>query len=125
MDRRQQIRMEIAKLRDELHDLEFAEMDPLARAMVGKCYRLRNSYSLPKGDSDYWPLFSRVTGVNDGRVVVMQFEIDKDGKCELHTAGICHPSTNLGEEISHDEWRAAFIAFMGQIESEAASELVS
>lgn len=61
--------------RRELQDRHFAEVElPKMRKQVGKCYKYRNCYSCPQYDADYWWLYIKVIGVDDGAYVILECE---------------------------------------------------
>ena len=100
----------------ELNDIQAAHRDKVNAALLGKCFRYRNSFS---GDNHWW-LYVKVIGAEDGYVVVHKFERRGNGEFLLdphHTMygrsisddGSYKPIDN---ELFQDEWNA----FVSEIE---------
>jgi len=84
MDRKKQIEKEILELRTELNAITDAEDAPKEDALVGKCFKYRNNYSMPEMESDYWWLYAKIIAKRpDGGLHVFQFQTDKDGKITI------------------------------------------
>lgn len=105
-----------AKLREaeenELNEIQEREY-PKFKELIGKCFKLRNSYSCPESAKDYWDVYSKVieikksylyTGGSDNKTVlscckVIQFQTTKNGSImiEPYYRTYVH---SLGKEIS-------------------------
>jgi len=113
---------ECGKLYKKAKELEDAiaeiEKGPALRALVGRCFRYKNSYSCPEKPSDYWWLYKRVLGVKTGRyeeVFIEQFETDKNGETTILHHSLTYMSC-LGEKISraqYDRARKRMLTRMG------------
>lgn len=68
------------------------ELAPKRRALVGKCFRYRNNYSCPVKPTDYWWLWTRITGLDGASLMCLQVQCDKYGKIIIETCSI--PSFN-------------------------------
>lgn len=49
---REQLEADLRRTREAIHRLEAQELDPAAKALVGKCFKYRNSYGV--GSEDWW-----------------------------------------------------------------------
>ena len=59
------------------------------RALIGSCFKYRNSYSCSEKPSDYWWLYLRVTGTDgSGNLKVLEFQTDKYGEVTIKPARI-------------------------------------
>lgn len=118
MNRKDELKAIAKAARDELNALEAAEKLAVARPLVGKCYVYRNCYSCPEGPADYWPMYLRVTGINDNsELETVQFQQDKYGKIFIE-AGCLWPHM-VGEEryreITPDAMRKAWRKLLMEI----------
>lgn len=88
------------RIRDEKSKRESA-------ALVGRCFKYRNSYSCPKEPSDYWWMYTKVVSVGEYWPVALEFQTDKDGQITIATKECFH---RLGghDEISVKEFNAAW-----------------
>lgn len=77
------LRAESDSLRKKICQLEEMELAPKRKALLGKCFKYRNCYSLPEKPSDYWFLYLRVMAISGSTAICQKFQIDKDGKLEL------------------------------------------
>lgn len=76
------------------------------RKLVGKHYKFRNCYSCPDKESDYWWSYTKVIGVEDGAVILWNFQTDKYGEISIKFRDI-HTTIHHGYvEITQDEFRA-------------------
>lgn len=76
---------EIRRLRQQKDRLEDAERIADADALIGRCFKYRNSYSCPSKPSDYWWLYAKIVGRDRrGMVTVVTAERDRDGQPRLH-----------------------------------------
>ncbi len=77
-----------------------------ARRLIGKCFIYpRNCYSCPEKESDYWPIYMRVLGVEEHAWFrTIQIQCDKDGKVTIEP----RTATSMGSwvEISLAELQA-------------------
>lgn len=79
------------------------------RAYVGKFYKYRNSYSLPKTDADYWWLYRAVTGLGDGAFLNgWSFQGTSSGIVTIEPQEYGYEPDSGYTEITADEfWQAA------------------
>lgn len=93
----------------------------LGAALVGKCYRYRNSFSCPEGDADYWWLYMKLTGLDDmGTLIAHTFQTDKTGKIEIRFDEPRYgfdPEGRFGtwEEISDIKFRSEWMVLQIEI----------
>lgn len=59
------------------------EYAPKRRALVGKCFKYRNSYSCPEKPSDYWWMWAKVAGEESGGIALVSSERDKNGDIRI------------------------------------------
>jgi hypothetical protein len=118
MKTEEQLEAEIAPLQRQLARLRDAETKKESEAVVGRCYKYRNSYSCPKVPSDYWWLYAKVTKVGDYWPVTFEFQTDKDGRIDIQTRDC---SVGIGKEgngyieIPSKEFNAAWRALQKRI----------
>ncbi len=111
MDRKKELDTILRKARTELNRIEEAERDAENRALIGKCFKYRNSYS----EGQKWWLYQRVVSVKGGMVNIFGFETDIRGKIEIYVEKHMWAHT-LGQAISLGEFRTAWRATMRKIE---------
>lgn len=80
---REQLMAELTPLRDEIDRIDRAEQERERKKLIGKCFKYRNSYSMPQKDSDYWPIYVKVVGADGYRCRAFTFQTDKDGKIKI------------------------------------------
>lgn len=66
---------------------------PRLKKLIGNCYKYRNSYSLPKEESDYWWMYIIVVGVDSESATLQVFTIQQD----------CHGEINVRTERPYYE----------------------
>jgi hypothetical protein len=71
---------QIASYRKQLWEIENKEAEEKTLPMVGKCFRVRNSYSMPQKQSDYWWLYRRVIRARGSTLWVDEFQSDCHGQ---------------------------------------------
>lgn len=126
MTRKEQLQQRIAAADDaifpdraELWRIEAQEAEDRNRALIGKCYKYRTSYSLPKEDADYWWLYIKVTGVKGASMRIWRFDTDKYGKIQIEPDGmLAYENMQFGgyHEIPEAEFNAAWQATMEKLE---------
>lgn len=100
---KRQIAKQMTALQNQLNDIQDAERAKEYQAVIGRCYVYDNGYSHDRR----WPLFTRVTGINEnGFLVVIRTQIDCNGKLEMEETTLIGTAT-LGEEISFGKYCAA------------------
>lgn len=116
MNRKQQIEASITALRNELHAITGPEDDAANAALVGKCFRCSNNYSVPKKASDYWWLYTKVTGASDGSLETFTFQDDKKGRLSVESrAYTMRQSVERYEEITSAAFAKAWAAMLARI----------
>lgn len=83
MSKLDELKAQALELREQIWEIESAEKDKEHRRLIGKCFKVRNSYSCPKDNSERWWLYSKVISSIDGSLRAIQFQIDIHGKAEL------------------------------------------
>lgn len=79
-------RKALQKLRKEVLELEYAESVrahyPRVAKLVGKHFKVRNSYSCPRGPEDYWFVYRTLVLADkkEGHGTWHEFQVDKDGQ---------------------------------------------
>ncbi len=113
----------IEKARDELSKIRSAAHAKQNMELIGRCFKYRNSYSLPEGPGDYWWMFCKVTGVEGDALLILEFQTDKYGETSIKK-----DSRNLGLEMSHlsessnyipignDEFQAEWDSLIGRLQ---------
>lgn len=110
MKTKEQLEAEIAPLRKQLHRLRDLELKERSVALLGRCFKYRNCYSLPKKPSDYWWLYVKVVSVNYWPVT-FEFQTDRNGRIEVKQNKCASGLDNGNEsytEISQKEFAAAW-----------------
>ena len=78
--RKEELQSQIKKLKTELNKITDAEDAASDAAYVGRCFRMRNSFSSGNGNS--WWIYTRVLKANDG-LHCITFQIDYTGRIEI------------------------------------------
>lgn len=117
MNRKDELKSVVEKARAELREIEEAENMKASKALVGKFFKYRNSYSCPKPD-EYWWLYTAVIGVTDeGNPRAWNFQKDIYGKVEVEE-DMFRPSLSAGyTEISEQEFWKAYDGIMFELNS--------
>jgi len=82
-----------------------------AEKLVGKCFKYRNCYSLPKSDADYWWLYIKVIGHDRGTLITEEFENASDGNISINLksnkySGVLDGNyTRIKSEEYDEAWR--------------------
>ena len=104
---------------------EREDRDAAQAAIVGRCFKYRNSYSCPESDDDRWWLYAKVTHVRDGSVWCFEFQRDSRGHFEVRPS---HPSSvrdfSGWTEIDDAELNAAWRAMTTDITLSAACAML-
>ncbi|MBS3796700.1 hypothetical protein [Pseudoalteromonas sp. BDTF-M6] len=75
--RKSEIETRLAELKDK-------EKDHHMSTYVGRCFKYRNSFSVPENEEDHWDLYYYVYGqLDDGQITAIQFEKRKDNSIEI------------------------------------------
>lgn len=115
MNRKDELKSAIEKARSELREIEETENMKASKALVGKFFKYRNSYSCPK-PNEYWWLYTTVTGVTEeGNPLAWNFQKDIYGKVEVES-DMFRPSLSSGyTEISAQEFWKAYDSIMFEL----------
>ena len=78
------LKTEKVKISKEINRLESqiykSETEPKVKAMIGKCFKCRNSYG---SSSPSWWLYSKVIGYKGGYLVICRYQKASDGRIEI------------------------------------------
>lgn len=111
---------QILALRKKLGKITDAETAQENAALLGKCYRTRNNYSVPETAADYWWLYARVVSVAGG-LKVTTFQDDKKGRLSVEQKSFYVGQSLRGyEEISEAAFMKAWAKFTDAV---AASKI--
>lgn len=83
MSRKEELMRLFNDIRAELCEIEREENEAENSALLGRCFKYRNSYSLPQSDDDRWWIYRKVTALDDGMPVFFSFQTDIYGKSEV------------------------------------------
>lgn len=98
------------------HEAQNAERERENRALLGKCFKYRNSYSCPEKPSDYWWLYTKVVGLEGPNIFYTEFEVAKDGRISINFNRQCYASMIHGHvEIRASEFNKAWRALQSKI----------
>ena len=111
---KEQLQATINEARRKLSGIEYREAKERVAPLVGKCFRYRNSYSVPQKPSDYWWLYVKIIGTRGASAITFEFQTDKDGKLFIEPS-LEHynrfPSADRGyQSISSTEFNRAWQA---------------
>jgi hypothetical protein len=121
MTRKEQLQQRIEAAdadRVELWRIESQETEDRNRALIGKCFKYRTSYSLPKQPEDYWWMYLKILGVDGTSLRIWRFDTDKYGKIQIEPdSRLAHQCLSIGyHEIPPAEFNAAWQATMERLE---------
>jgi len=113
--RKKELRKIIDVNRDELHEIEDGERAEYDKQFIGRCFRYRNSYSVPTED-EKWRLYTKVISVGETGLTCLSFQEDYEGKIEIEPGGFQY-SGNLEDwqEITEDHYRQAWLELVDKI----------
>jgi hypothetical protein len=115
----EELRATMEQAHRELQDIEQAENEKRATALVGRAFKYRNSYSLPQSDANYWWMYAIVTGQDGGVPMGLTFQRDKDGLVTIeHDARVraMWPGRESGwTECTHAEARHEWEKIQAQV----------
>ena len=77
--RKAELYKQIRVLRAETLAIEAAERQAKNSALVGKCFKMLNSYSCPQTESDYWYVYTKVLDTD-----LNTFTFQDDRSAEFH-----------------------------------------
>lgn len=94
------------------------------KSLVGKYFKLKNCYSCPENDSDYWYSYYKIISITPNdifyhgdaiscRCTVVLFEEDKHGVIRFDPSHITY--VHMLEEISKAEYENAFKLIMNKL----------
>ena len=116
MTRKEELTAAIYAARTELDEIHARERDEQNQCLIGMCFKYRNCYSRPETPDDYWWLYARVIGVEDGCLRVWTFQTDKYGKVEIEPSTLRGKLGSGYEEIGAVEFGAAWQAALEKLE---------
>ena len=113
MNRVEELKGQMVKLRDEIDEIEVAEKVKQNKKLVGKCFRYHNSY----GSGDKWWLYARVTKLTDyGEPIAWNFQIDCHGKIDIQPPGLSYVYPGNGyQPIGPAEFRRAWAVVLEKL----------
>ena len=102
MDRKEELKEQIAALREELYAIEEKETSKNNALYLGKCYKYRNEYD---SNSQWW-LYAMIKDVNeDGILFAFRFQTDANGDITIEPRSAFY-NNSLWLEISQSEFDA-------------------
>jgi hypothetical protein len=116
MSREDELQEIISKASDELREIRRAEATEQNAPLVGRCYKFRNSYG---GGSEKWWLYKRVLSVEGSYGTGWNFQQDCNGKIEIDFDEGWMPLPVSGQEISEEEFMAAWVDLQEKIDAGA------
>jgi hypothetical protein len=100
----------LSRAKQRVHDAE-------NQAVVGKCFKYRNSYSCHEKPSDYFWLYLKVVKAAGGRLETFTFQTDNRGRFEVETRSNLYHINEGYREISGKEFQSAWDKLMSRLES--------
>jgi hypothetical protein len=101
--------------RHELSDITDKETEAKTKALVGECFRFRNSY----GSGEKWWLYRIVTGVNGRNVYTFEFQKTANGEHRIEPRTVQWMGLDKEDKpISRKEFWDAWFDFMNGLEDE-------
>lgn len=128
MNKKEELRKQLAEIeKQERQSLIEAEYPKFA-SLIGKCFKYRNSHSLPEKPSDYWYSYYKIISItpddiymggmeNDkvlSRCVVQSFQVDDNGVITIDPRYRTYVHI-LGKEIDIDEFNEKFNKVIDEI----------
>lgn len=109
MQRKEELQRQIRVLREELDVITSAEDAVRDAALVGQYFKIRDNYSCPKTQRDYWWIYIKVLCCADGGLRCMRFQIDSFGVIIIDTSYVVSANTlNRYSKIKSDEFQRAW-----------------
>jgi hypothetical protein len=107
--------------RREIQQIEEAEDTKRHRALVGKCFKYRNCYSMPQKPSDYWWMYCRVDRVRGGAAYGLKFQTDSNGLMSISSERVSYAPAMAHEDgdykqITKAEFVRALRAFSKRVQ---------
>ena len=116
MDEKEQIVSQLRALNKRLYAINQKEASARNRALLGKCYKYRNNYSVPEKASDYWWLYIRVDKVKGAFATTFEFQTDKHGEMSVRPSRINVARFDHGHiEIKPSEFARALASLQKRI----------
>lgn len=116
MTRKQELEKTIAGARLKLTTLESKERQKENEQLIGKCFKYRNSHSLPEKESDYWWLYIKILSLNEyGICSGIAFQTDKDGRIDIETREYINLSSGyieIPKKEFEEEWAELAMSIM-------------
>ena len=123
-----------AELQEELRQIEEKEFNELIekhypdfKALEGKCFKVRNCYSCPENESDYWFLYIKIQKIEKDDLYKLSdnilshfhgwsFQTDKYGRIsvEFDYNNYVH-SMSEENEISNEEFKEAWLKLQAKL----------
>lgn len=111
--RRTALLQKLNTIEDKIKEIEDL---PRLRALVGTCWKYRNSYSCPERESDYWWMYIIVTSINDDSTTLRVAVIQQDsyGEIRIETNRYYHENM-LQTPIKRKEFDGAWDSLIASI----------
>ena len=116
-NRKEELRKRIETDMAEFHKITEAETQEANSLLIGKCYKYRNSYSLPEEPDDYWWVYTLIVGAEGSSLKVFRFQTDRNGTIEIETDLDLPALTESYQEIGRTEFLQAWANLQKQIRS--------
>lgn len=101
----------LEKIRKDINNIIYerdsVKRDKENKKFLGKCFKVKNCYSCPETESDYWWLYFHINNLEDGELKAMSFQKDKDGKLSIEKSDWCNPRSDF-VEITKEEFNSEF-----------------
>jgi hypothetical protein len=102
------------KARYRMNEIEDAEKQQRLAHIEGCVFKLRNSYSCPDGDADYWWVYACAFKNADGDMRLFEFQTDKYGQVRIDPDEAYHESMEW-KPIERGEYESAWVEMIKSI----------
>jgi hypothetical protein len=118
MERKKELLKIIGNAQEELAAIVSREKSIENREYLGKCYKVRNNFSCPENESDYWWLYLKIIETDDRDFYALRFQVDKYGNFTIEPKTITYNPNNYGcIEISEKEFQDAWKELVDELKS--------
>ena len=100
--------------RNKLDVIKDKRRKKIAKTLISKCFKYRNSYSCSKEESDRWWVYRKITHLQDSLLMCFDFELSASGEYTINPQNHIYPDYNLSDckEISKEEFDRAWKEFL-------------
>lgn len=102
------LQAERKRVNERIGAIEMAARDKENTALVGRCFKFRNSYSCPEKPSDYWWLYLVVLKAAKGGLYTFEFQTDRHGEFDIKPRGFHYNIGDDYQQISRTEFDRAW-----------------